>query len=173
MQEQEYDVVICGGGMAGLSLARQIRLTLPGLSVVVIDKTERPLPEAGFKVGESSVEGGSNYIGRVLGLHDYMKKNHFLKNGLRFFPGKSNHALEQRPEIGPPCLPLLPAYQIDRGVFENDLREMVQNAGIELLEGYRLRGIDLLPESRHEIRIQKGKTDKPKTLKCRWTAVGG
>jgi len=168
MQEKEYDVLICGGGLAGLSLARQIRLTLPNLSLAVIDKNERPLPTAGFKVGESSVEGGSNYIGRVLGLHDYMKKSHFLKNGLRFFPGKSDHALEKRPEIGPPCLPLLPAYQIDRGIFENDLREMVQNAGIELLEGYSLRGIDLLPESNHEVKIQKGKSDKPKILKCRW-----
>ncbi len=168
MQKQEYDVVICGGGLAGLTLARHLRQKTPELSIAVIEKTERPLPEAGFKVGESSVEGGSNYIGRILGLHDYLKKHHFLKNGLRFFPGSSELPLDQRSEMGPPCLPLLPAYQIDRGVFENHLRELVQDAGIDLLEGYGLRDFELMPDSRHEIQIQKRDTNETTTLKCRW-----
>lgn len=165
---QEYDVVICGGGLAGLTLARQLRLTNSKLSVAVVEKTERPLPEAGFKVGESSVEGGANYIGRTLGLHDYMTKNHFLKNGLRFFPGKSHAALEERSEIGPPCQPLLPAYQIDRGVFENDVRDMIREDGVELLEGFGLRKVDLLPGSKHRIHIQRVKSGQTKTINCRW-----
>jgi len=168
MQKQEYDVVICGGGLAGLTLARHLRQNAAELSVAVIEKTERPLPEAGFKVGESSVEGGSNYIGRILGLHDYLKKHHFLKNGLRFFPGSSELPLDQRPEMGPPCLPLLPAYQIDRGVFENHLRQLVKDAGIDLLEGYGLREFELMPDSQHQIRIQKRDTNESTTLKCRW-----
>jgi flavin-dependent dehydrogenase len=41
-----YDVLICGGGLAGLTLARQLRLELPALSVAVVDRLKRPLPEA-------------------------------------------------------------------------------------------------------------------------------
>ena len=168
MHKQEYDVVICGGGLAGLTLAKHLRQSAPELSIAVIEKTERPLPEAGFKVGESSVEGGSNYIGRTLGLHDYLKEHHFLKNGLRFFPGRSDLPLDQRPEMGPPCLPLLPAYQIDRGVFENHLRQLILDAGVDLLEGYRLRDFKLVPDSRHEIQVQERDTEKIVTIKCRW-----
>ena len=168
MHKEEYDVVICGGGLAGLTLARHLRQSAPDLTVAVVEKTQRPLPEAGFKVGESSVEGGSNYIGRVLGLHDYLKEHHFLKNGLRFFPGGSQLPLDQRPEMGPPCLPLLPAYQMDRGVFENHLRELVSKAGIDLLEGYGLRDFEIMPDSRHRIQVHKNDTGETTTLKCRW-----
>ncbi len=168
MHKEEYDVVICGGGLAGLTLARHLQQSAPQLSVAVVEKTQRPLPEAGFKVGESSVEGGSNYIGKILGLHDYLKEHHFLKNGLRFFPGGSHLPLDQRPEMGPPCLPLLPAYQIDRGVFENHLRSLVADTDVDLIEGYSLQNFELLPDSQHGIRVQKMGSEETSTIKCRW-----
>ena len=60
MDETVYDLVICGGGLAGLTLARQIKVQQPRWSVAILDPVERPLPEAGHKVGESSVELGAH-----------------------------------------------------------------------------------------------------------------
>jgi flavin-dependent dehydrogenase len=168
LKNDTYDVVICGGGMAGLTMARHLQRQLPQLSVALVERTERPLPEAGFKVGESSIEGGSNYVGQVVGLHSYLRKKHLLKNGLRFFPGGSHLALNERPEIGPATLPLVPGYQIDRGVFEHDVREMVQKGGTNLLEGYAVEDCEISPTTQHEVRIRHHKTGETRTLKCRW-----
>jgi L-2-hydroxyglutarate oxidase LhgO len=48
-----YDVVICDAELAGLTLARQLKLKMPSISIAMIDRLLRPLPEATFKVGEA------------------------------------------------------------------------------------------------------------------------
>lgn len=133
--ERKYDVVICGGGLAGLTLARQLKLELPALSVAIVDRVPRPLQEAAHKVGESSIELASYYFGNVLQLEDYLLNNHLLKLGLRFFFGNPQGPFEDRPELGPSVYPPIPSYQIDRGRFENDLRQMAIDMGVELFEG--------------------------------------
>ena len=100
MREQS-DVIVCGGGLAGLTLAYQLRKENPEASVTVVERTTRPLPEACHKVGESSVELGSHYFGEVLGLKDYLQAEHLKKNGLRFLCGDSRGPVAERPEIGP------------------------------------------------------------------------
>ncbi len=131
----DFDVVICGGGLAGLTLARQLKLELPELSVAVIDRLVRPLPEAAFKVGKSSIELSTYYFGQVLNLADYFKRCHLFKLGLRFFFGDAHGPLEERPETGPDLFSPIPSYQIDRGRLENDLRRMAVEMGIVLYEG--------------------------------------
>jgi len=136
------DVVICGGGLAGLLLARQVRRELPDLSVTVLEKTTRPLPDACHKVGESSVETGSQYLER-LGLADHLLERHIVKLGLRFFPGHGELPLHERTEIGPSAEPIVRSYQLDRGRFEGDVRAMLEEDGVVLREGARVRTIDL------------------------------
>jgi flavin-dependent dehydrogenase len=129
-----YDVLICGGGLAGLTLARQLKLELSDLSVAVVDRLARPLPEAAHKVGESTVELASYYFAKVLQLEDHLQQEHLPKLGLRFFFGDAHGPLEERPELGPSLLPPVFSYQIDRGRFENVLRQRVAEMGVDLYE---------------------------------------
>ncbi|HEB51670.1 MAG TPA: FAD-dependent oxidoreductase, partial [bacterium] len=136
------DVVICGGGLAGLLLARHLRRELPELSVTVIDRMARPLPDAAHKVGESSVELGCQYL-ESLGLRQYLLDEHLVKLGLRFFPGGGELPLHERLEIGPMSEPPVRSYQMDRGKIENDLREMNAADGVSMVEGCKVEDIEL------------------------------
>ncbi|MDP6909077.1 MAG: NAD(P)-binding protein, partial [Flavobacteriales bacterium] len=78
-----YDVVICGGGLAGLTLSYQLKQESPQITIAVIEKTVRPLPDATLKIGESSVEIGAHYFSDVLGLKSYLEEKQLPKLGLR------------------------------------------------------------------------------------------
>ncbi|MCA8949399.1 MAG: tryptophan 7-halogenase [Planctomycetes bacterium] len=139
---KSFDVVICGGGLSGLLLARQLRRELPDLSVAVIERQGRPLPDGCHKVGESSVEAGCQYM-ESLGLAQYMLDRQLVKYGLRFFPGGGKQPVHERTEIGPCAEPVVKSYQIDRGRFENDLREFNEADGVAMIEGCKVTTIEL------------------------------
>ena len=165
-EDRPIDVLICGGGLAGLLLALQLRQAQPGLGVVVVERTERPLPDACHKVGESSVELGSQYLER-LGLTDYLHRRHLLKFALRFFPGGGRLPLEQRTEIGANGVPVVRSYQMDRGRLETDLRAMVTEAGAQLIEGAVVKQIDLQTGGApHAVSVQED--GQRRKLVARW-----
>nr|MDQ2972202.1 NAD(P)-binding protein [Pseudomonadota bacterium] len=56
------DVLILGGGLAGLTLALELRQHLPALSIRVLERRAHPVPAAAHKVGESTVEIGAHYF---------------------------------------------------------------------------------------------------------------
>jgi flavin-dependent dehydrogenase len=161
-----FDVVICGGGLAGLLLARQLRRELPQAAVTVIERTSRPLPDACHKVGESSVELGSAYLDR-LGLNEYMLSRQLPKWGIRFFPGGGDLPLHLRTEIGPIAEPPVKSYQMDRGRLESDLRGMLEQDGVTVIEGAKVTDIELAAgEQPHTVRYeQDGKVHE---LQPRW-----
>lgn len=172
----EYDIVICGGGLAGLTLARQLRRAHPDQSLLIVDRLARPLPEAAHKVGESSVELGSQYLER-LGLRDYLVEKHLFKYGLRFFPGGGDLRVDQRAEIGPAQEPIVPSYQLDRGVLENDLRDFLAQDGATLLEGVKVADVEIGPgDTPHEVTLRPapsakqdpGEDGTETRVRCRW-----
>ena len=167
-----FDVVICGGGLAGLLLGLQLRQELPQLRVLTLEKTKRPLPDGCHKVGESSVELGSQHLER-LGLREYLLKHQLIKHGLRFFPGGGHKPLAERYEIGPMQEPIVSSYQLDRGSFESDLRGFNEEQGVTLIEGCAVRDVEIgSGEAEHTIYFEMLGEAQPKrySVKARWLA---
>ena len=80
-----YDVIIPGGGLAGLTLAIQLKQAKPDISILVLESRATEAATAAHKVGESTVELASHYLRGVLGLKDYLEAHELPKHGLRFF----------------------------------------------------------------------------------------
>lgn len=175
-----YDIVICGGGLAGLSLARQLRMMNADWSILVLDRLKRPLPEITFKVGESSTEIGSHYLGHVLGLEEYIEEQHLEKLGLRYFykpdqvepalPGQSRDDLSAYAELGLYTYPPAKSYQVERGKLETHLRNLVVEDGVTLLEGVQIRDIDIRDMQFGDMQsgdMQPDKEDEPHVVRFR------
>src|SRR5687768_5987325 len=79
--ENRWDVIIVGGALAGGATANLLLRRNPGLRVLILDKSER----FDRRVGESTVEISAFFLGRVLGLSDYLNQNHLVKQGMRFW----------------------------------------------------------------------------------------
>lgn len=161
-----YDVVILGGGLAGLSLARQLQLEAPLVRILVAEKRQHPVPEAAFKVGESTVEIGAHYFQKVLDLEPHLRSQQLEKLGLRyFFPHGDNRDLKRRVELGAPEYSNVPSFQLDRGRFENMLLQLVRVSGAEVLDGCSVRAIELGSTS-HAITLTAG--DATRVVTARW-----
>ena len=160
------DVVILGGGLAGLTLAIQLRQARPETTVLVADKRSALAPEAAFKVGESTVEVSSRYLADVLGLRQYLDTEHLHKFGLRWwFPAGDNRDLAERVERGINRPLDHPSYQLDRGRLENHLTELARTLGVELLGGASVEDVDLSSVPHRVTLTRDGETS---TIEAAW-----
>jgi flavin-dependent dehydrogenase len=161
-------VCILGGGLAGLTLAIQLKSARPATRIAVLEKREGPAPLAAFKVGESTVPAGAHYFAEVVGMKDHLEKEQLIKCGLRYFlPVDGNRDITQRVEVGPRDFPEHDNYQVDRGLFENRLAQRVRTLDIDLLQGCRVKEVDLGSEE-HEIRFTQCDADELTSTKARW-----
>jgi flavin-dependent dehydrogenase len=154
-KHQSYDVVVMGGGLAGLTLALQLRQKFADLSILVLERRAHPVPEAAHKVGESSVEIGAHYFDQVLGLKPHLDSAQIKKFGFRFFFNDKSEDLSKVTELGASKVLMTPSYQIDRGIFENYLATTALERGIEFIDQAMVKSFDLSENgSEHSIEFE-------------------
>ena len=161
------DVVVIGGGLAGLTLALQLKQQFADLDVLVIERRPHPVPEAAHKVGESSVEIGAHYFSKVLGLQEHLDTCQLRKFGFRFFFSEGRRDIDQVTEIGASRFLSVPSYQIDRGIFENFLGEESRRRGIEFVDHAVVRRIEL-GEGEAPHRVDFEIAGESREVACRW-----
>jgi flavin-dependent dehydrogenase len=164
------DVLIMGGGLAGLTLALQLRQSEPDIAVRVVDRAQRPVPQAAHKVGEAVAETAALYLSRTLGLADLLEERHVRKMGLRFFTpadGANGSAPWQRLESGPRNFLAQRTYMLDRGSLENDLWDRCTDAGIAMESETRVTDFQIRPGELHEAELLSGSGDL-RRMSARW-----
>ncbi|OFZ56687.1 MAG: hypothetical protein A3D92_00275 [Bacteroidetes bacterium RIFCSPHIGHO2_02_FULL_44_7] len=166
MANTSFDVVILGGGLAGLTLSLQLKQARPEMSILTLEMRSGDAPAAAHKVGESTVELGTHYLREVLDLKDYLDREQLPKHGLRFFFTPQHKAqIDKRVELGPRELLPVPSHQLDRGTLENELTRRAEEIGVQLILGAKVTAVDL-DETGHLITYSlEGNTH---TAKGRW-----
>jgi flavin-dependent dehydrogenase len=153
-----HDVVITGGGLAGLTLALQLKQAVADLDVLVLERRTHPVPIAAHKVGESTVEIGANYLAEVLGLKAHLQEQQLKKFGFRFFFSEGRRDIDGVTEVGASRYLAVPSYQIDRGLFENFLAEEAVRRGIRFEDGALVRDLELgRAGERHAVGYARGR----------------
>lgn len=165
---ESFDVVIIGGGLAGLTLAMQLNQESPGLAIAVLERNHLPPPAAAHKVGESTVEIGAHYLSHTLGLKSLLERTHLRKFGLRFFFGSSYHDdLAQADELGSSTFLPAISYQLDRGLLEADLAEILGQRGVQVVDDCIVKQARVCANgSGHELQIIH--KNQAQTVRCRW-----
>lgn len=96
-----FDVVVLGGSIAGLAIARHLRNGSASVRVALVEKSALPAVPTRSKVGESSTEVSSWYLGDRLGMSGHLEAAQLKKLGLRFFlAAGEGQPFGQRPELG-------------------------------------------------------------------------
>lgn len=164
---KHHDVIVMGGGLAGLTLALQLKQKFPDIDVLVLERRAHPVPIAAHKVGESSVEIGAHYFDTVLGLKPHLQQKQLKKFGFRFFFSEGRRDIDQVTELGASGFLFTPAYQIDRGIFENFLAEEAQQRGIGFIDDAVVGAIELKQDAiPHSVSWQR--TGIMHTATARW-----
>lgn len=166
--QADYDIVIVGGGLAGMTLALQLRRELPELGVAVLERDALPPPIASHKVGESTVEIGAHYLSHTLGLEELLERTQLRKFGLRLFFGAGRHSdLAGADELGASSLLPAVSYQIDRGRLEGDLCSLLREQGVDVFDNCLARTATLAGNgSRHSVEVVHD--DEKRRIQCRW-----
>ena len=149
--------------MAGAATAIQLLRQKPGLRVLIVEKS------ASFprKVGEATVEVSAFFLGRVLGLTQYLNEAHLVKQGMRFwFANERTRALDECSEIGGRYLARVAAYQVDRSTLDTEILRRACAAGAELLRPASVQAVELVAGGPQTLVVRHG--EQTETIHARW-----
>src|SRR4051812_23699176 len=135
-----YDVIVIGGALSGAATAILLLRQNPGLRLLIVEKSAQ-LTRRG---GEATVEVSAFFMGRVLGLTQYLNESHLVKQGLRFwFKNDEVRTLAEASELGGRYQVRLPSYQLDRATFDEEVLRRACVAGATLLRPASVTKVEL------------------------------
>lgn len=159
----EFDVVICGGSLAGAATATLLLRNRPGLRVAIVEKSDR-FPR---RVGEATVEVSAYFLSKVLGLTQHLNECHLTKQGMRFwFANDQTQTLADCSEIGGRYLARMPSWQVDRSVLDEEVLRRAGDAGATLFRPAKALSVTLVSGGTQTVLIED-KTGN-RTLTARW-----
>ena len=160
---EEFDVVIIGGALSGGASAILLMRENPGIRVLIVEKTER----LARRVGEATVEVSAYFLGRVLGLTQYLNEEHLVKQGLRFFfTNERVETLEEASELGARYQVRLPSYQLDRATLDEEVLRRACVAGAKVLRPASVTKVELAAGGEQTVTFTH--EQKSRTVRARW-----
>ena len=152
-----FDVVILGAGLAGLSLARQLLLG-SNKKVLLVEKWAQ-VPVERQKVGEATVQVSGYYLSKILDLEEHLLREHLMKYNLRFYwktPGQKNDCYEDYSQSYIRNLSNIASYQLNRNKIEGELLRLnLQNLNFSFQPGISDLDVALAnTEQPHVVRYQ-------------------
>src|SRR3984893_1147208 len=158
-----YDVVVMGGALAGGATATLLLRHNPGIRVLVLEKSTK----LGRRVGEATVEVSAYFMGRVLGLTQYLNESQLAKQGLRFwFKNDDVNSLAEASELGPLYQVRVPSYQLDRATFDEEVLRRAAVAGAQVVRPVTITDVQLLSGGEQTVTFKNGAG--PRTVRARW-----
>ena len=158
-----YDVVVIGGALSGAATATLLLRQNSGLRVLIVEKSV----QLTRRVGEATVEVNAFFMGRVLGLTQYLNESHLVKQGLRFrFTNDAVKSLDEASELGAHYQVRLPSYQLDRAAFDEEVLRRACAAGAKLLRPGTVTKVELSPGGEQAITVRHN--EAVKTVRARW-----
>ena len=160
---ERYDIAIVGGALAGAATALLLLRQQPQLKVVILEKSSA----FGRRVGEATVEISSYFLGRVLGLTQYLNEAHLVKQGMRFwFFHERTSSLEDCSEIGGRYLSRVASYQVDRAALDQEVLRRAVAVGAELWRPATVTRIELEPGGQQKLEVKHGGEEQ--SISARW-----
>ena len=157
------DVAIIGGALAGAATAIQLLRREPKLRVIIVEKSTS-FPR---KVGEATVEVSAYFLGRVLGLTQYLNEAHLVKQGMRFwFANERTKTLEDCSEIGGRYLARVAAYQVDRSTLDAEVLRRAVALGAEVIRPASVQNVELVSGETQTLTIRR--EERTETIHARW-----
>lgn len=158
-----YDVVLIGGALSGAATATLLLRQNPGLRLLIVEKSVRFTR----RVGEATAEIGAYFMGRVLGLTQYLNEAHLVKQGMRFwFQNGAVKSLGEASELGGRYQVRLPSYQLDRAAFDEEVLRRAGLAGAKILRPASVINVELTPGGNQTLTLQHG--EQTQTVRARW-----